>query len=157
MRVLVAPDKFAGTLSAAEAAAAIAEGWNRHAPADVVTCLPVADGGPGFSGVLAEALGGRVEAVTVRGPLGTPVTVDLVVTESDQGVVTVHVESAQACGHDLEPEVAPLRACSAGVGEALGAAIDLGADRVVLGLGAPSRPTQVPGSWPRSVPPPTST
>ncbi len=135
MRVLVAPDKFAGTLSAAEAAAAIAEGWNRHAPADVVTCLPVADGGPGFSSVLAEALGGRVEAVTVRGPLGTPVPVGLVVTEAPDGAVTVHLESAQACGHDLEPEIAPLRASTTGVGEALGAAIDLRPQRIVVGLG----------------------
>ena len=134
MRVLVAPDKFAGTLSAAEAAAAIAEGWRRHAPADVVTCLPVADGGPGFSSVLAEALGGRVEAVTVRGPLGTPVPVGLVVSESVDGT-TVHLESAQACGHDLEQEIAPLRASTFGVGEALRAALDLRPDRVVVGLG----------------------
>lgn len=135
MRVLVAPDKFAGTLSAAEAAAAIAEGWRRHAPNDVVTCLPVADGGPGFSEVLAEALGGRVELVTVRGPLGTPVPVGLVVTESADGALTVHLESAQACGHGLEPQNAPLQASTVGVGEALGAAIDLGPSRIVVGLG----------------------
>lgn len=135
MRVLVAPDKFAGTLSAAEAAAAIAEGWNRQAPDDVVTCLPVADGGPGFSSVLAEALGGRVETVTVRGPLGTPVPVGLVVSRAADGQVTVHLESAQACGHDLEPEIDPLRASTYGVGEALRAAVDLRPDRVVVGLG----------------------
>ena len=135
MRVLVAPDKFAGTLSAAAAAAAIAEGWQRHAPEDVVTCLPVADGGPGFSDVLAEALGGRVEPVTVRGPLGTPVSVGLVVTESTDGALTVHLESAQACGHGLEPQTVPLRASTVGVGEALAAAIDLDPARIVVGLG----------------------
>lgn len=135
MKVLVAPDKFAGTLSAAEAASAIAEGWVRQAPTDVVTCLPVADGGPGFSGVLAEALGGRVETVTVRGPLGTPVPVDLVVTESAGGGVTVHLESAQACGHGLEPRDEPLRASTTGVGQALVAALDLRPQRIVVGLG----------------------
>ncbi|MDQ3423907.1 MAG: glycerate kinase, partial [Actinomycetota bacterium] len=48
MRVLVAPDKFAGTLSAVEAAAAIAQGWQRRAPHDEVLQVPMSDGGPGF-------------------------------------------------------------------------------------------------------------
>ncbi|WP_229053549.1 glycerate kinase [Aeromicrobium sp. Leaf350] len=130
MRVLVAPDKFAGTLSSAEAAAAIAEGWQRHAPDDVVTCVPVADGGPGFAGVLAEALGGRFEAVVVRGPLGTPVPIELV-----EAAGTVYLESSQACGHGLEPTVEPMRASSVGVGEAILAATRLRPRRVVVGLG----------------------
>ncbi|GAA1733572.1 glycerate kinase [Aeromicrobium alkaliterrae] len=128
--MLVAPDKFAGTLSAAEAAAAIAEGWHRHAPDDVVTCVPVADGGPGFAGVLAQALGGRFEAVVVRGPLGTPVPVELVVAEG-----TVYLESSQACGHGLEPTVDPMRASTAGVGEAILAAARFRPRRIVVGLG----------------------
>ncbi len=129
MRVLVAPDKFAGTLSAAEAAAAIATGWQRHAPDDVVTCVPVADGGPGFSGVLAEALDARVETVTVSGPDGRPVPATLVVAGD-----TVYVESAQACGHGLAP-VSPMSATTRGVGEAVLAALDLGPRRIVIGLG----------------------
>ena len=60
MRVLVAPDKFAGTLTAVEAAQAIAEGWRRHAPDDELDLAPMADGGPGFVDVLHEALGGDV-------------------------------------------------------------------------------------------------
>jgi glycerate kinase len=48
MRVLVAPDKFAGTLTAREAAEAIAEGWARTSPGDELTLLPMSDGGPGF-------------------------------------------------------------------------------------------------------------
>jgi len=130
VRVLVAPDKFAGTLSAAEAAAAIAEGWRRHAPHDDVRCVPVADGGPGFATVVAEALGARQEVVTVRGPLGTPVPVGLVVAGE-----TVYLESSQACGHGLEPAVEPMRASTSGVGEAVRAAVGLGARRVVVGLG----------------------
>jgi len=54
VRVLVAPDKFAGTLTAAQAAQAIAAGWHRHAPDDVLTFLPMSDGGPGFVDVLGE-------------------------------------------------------------------------------------------------------
>ena len=59
MKVLVAPDAFGGTLTAPEAARAIIEGWQRHAPDDVLTAAAMADGGPGFVDVLHEALGGR--------------------------------------------------------------------------------------------------
>ena len=48
MRILVAPDKFAGTLTAVEAAEAIAAGWRRHAPDDELDLAPMADGGPGL-------------------------------------------------------------------------------------------------------------
>jgi glycerate kinase len=54
MRILVAPDKFAGTLTARQAGEAIAAGWRRHAPDDVLTLLPMSDGGPGFVDVLGE-------------------------------------------------------------------------------------------------------
>ena len=60
MRVLVCPDKFAGTLSAPEVAAAVAEGWRSTAPDDVMTELPLADGGPGFLDVVRAAVGGRL-------------------------------------------------------------------------------------------------
>ena len=73
MRVLVAPDKFAGTLSAVEAAEAIAAGWARHAPDDELDLAPMSDGGPGFVDVLHAALGGALLAHTVRGPLGDAV------------------------------------------------------------------------------------
>ena len=72
MRVLVAPDKFAGTLTAVEAAEAIADGWRRQAPDDELDLAPMADGGPGFVDVLHEALGGELLAVTVAGPFGEP-------------------------------------------------------------------------------------
>ena len=70
MRVLVAPDKFAGTLTAVEAAEAIAAGWRQTAPDDELDLAPMSDGGPGFVDVLHEALGGELLAVTVRGPHG---------------------------------------------------------------------------------------
>ncbi len=57
MRVLVAPDKFAGTLTAVEAARAIADGWQRRAPEDDLDLAPMADGGPGFVDVLHAAAG----------------------------------------------------------------------------------------------------
>ncbi len=132
MRVLIATDKFAGTLSAAEAGRAIAEGWRRTAPDDTVTVAPMADGGPGFIDVLAAAGEGRLQAVTVRGPLGEPVPA-VVLLDGETG----YVESAQACGLHLTEESArsPWTASTYGVGQAIGAAIDAGARRIVVGLG----------------------
>ena len=72
MHVVFAPDKFAGTLSALEAAEAMAAGWARRAPDDVLVQVPMSDGGPGFVDVLHAALGGELDAVTVTGPYGDP-------------------------------------------------------------------------------------
>lgn len=132
MRLLIAPDKFAGTLTAVEAAQAIAEGWARRAPRDQVTLAPMADGGPGFVGVLHEALGGELRVVTVRGPLGAPTPVTLLVCGD-----TVYLESAQACGLDLVApgDRDPESSTTFGVGEALLAVLEAGARRVVVGLG----------------------
>jgi glycerate 2-kinase len=132
VRVLVAPDKFAGTLSAVEAAAAIAEGWSRHAPDDELDLAPMADGGPGFTDVLHASLGGRLDAVTVRGPYGGSVPAAVLHVGP-----TAYVEAAQACGLHLTPvEVRdPERASSYGVGELVTAAVAGGAQMVVVGLG----------------------
>jgi glycerate 2-kinase len=130
MRVLVAPDAFAGTLTAPEAARAVAEGWARQAPDDQLTTLPMADGGPGFVDVLHNSLGGDVEVVTVSGPLGRPTPVTLLLRDG-----TAFVESAQACGHPLLDEPDAWNTTTAGVGEAVAAAVDAGATTVVVGLG----------------------
>jgi len=130
MRVLIAPDKFAGTLSAVQAAQAIAAGWARRSPDDVLDLAPMADGGPGFVDVLTASLGGELLAVTVRGPLGTPVPATVLLREG-----TAYVESAQACGLHLTRGERPEQATSYGVGELLVAAAEAGADTVVVGLG----------------------
>jgi glycerate kinase len=130
MRVLVAPDKFAGTLTAVQAAAAIAEGWARTAPGDSIEQVPMADGGPGFLDVLQSSLGGELHAVTVSGPFGEP-TPAAVLLVGD----TAYVESAQACGLHLTGRTDPERATTRGVGELLLAAVDAGATTVVVGLG----------------------
>lgn len=130
MRVLIAPDKFAGTLTAVEAAAAIAQGWGRRAPTDELDLAPMADGGPGFVDVLHEALGGELLAVTVAGPFGEPVPATLLMADG-----VGYVESAQACGLHLSGTDRPEEASSAGVGQAVALAIDAGASTVVVGLG----------------------
>src|SRR5689334_11567566 len=130
MRVLVAPDKFAGTLSAVEAAEAVAEGWRRTAPDDELDLAPMSDGGPGFVAVLHEALSGELLAVTVRGPHGEP-TPATVLLAGD----TAYVESAQACGLHLTGKEGAERATTYGVGELVAAAVGAGATTVVVGLG----------------------
>lgn len=130
MRVVIAPDNYAGTLTATEAAAAIASGWTSAVPGDEVVPVPLSDGGPGFVDVLHAALGGRLDAVVVPGPLGepTPATVLHVGT-------TAYVESAQACGLALTGGDGARRASTYGVGKLVEAAVDAGATEVVVGLG----------------------
>ena len=132
MRVLIAPDSFGGTLSAAEAAAAIAEGWADGAGHDTVVTRPLSDGGPGFVDVLHATLGGDLLAVAAPDPLGRTVPATVLVVGD-----TAYVESAQACGlHLLAPhERDPKATTSYGVGVLIAAAVETGARTIVVGLG----------------------
>lgn len=131
MRVLIAPDCFGGTLTAPEAAAAIADGWRTGAPEDELTLCPLADGGPGFVEVLRSALGGRPHTLTVTGPLGTKVEATWL--EHDG---TAYLECAQACGLHLVPaDRDALAATTLGVGELVAAALGANVHTIVIGLG----------------------
>ncbi|MHC1561744.1 glycerate kinase family protein [Actinomycetospora sp. C-140] len=133
MRVLLAPDSFGGSLTAAEAAAAMARGWGRSVPADTTVLLPLADGGTGFVEVLHTARGGTRHQVEVTGPLGEPTTATWLELES-----TAYVESASACGLHLVAERTPETAAAAtsrGVGELVAAAAATGPASIVVGLG----------------------
>src|SRR5690606_35052639 len=137
MRVVVCPDKFAGTLSAVDAAQAVADGWRRAAPRDEMVTAPLSDGGPGFLDVLRAALGGRWLPVTTSDPLGRPVEGAVLLVDTGEGAPVAYVESAQACGlHLLSPaERDPKVATSYGLGVLLTAAVEAGAREVVVGLG----------------------
>ncbi|MCL6521600.1 MAG: glycerate kinase [Firmicutes bacterium] len=133
MRVLVAPCSFKGSLSALEAAEAMAEGWLGARPRDEVIRLPVADGGEGTLEVLLHGSGGRLLRSRVSGPLGEPV-------EAEWGLLpdgTAVVELAQAAGLGRLPPGRrdPLRAGTRGVGELVRAALDAGARRLLVTLG----------------------
>src|SRR6476620_2566536 len=130
MRILVAPDKFAGTLTAVQAAEAVAAGWRRHAPDDELDLAPMADGGPGFVDVLHAALGGELAAVTVTGPHGEAVP-GAVLRVGERA----YVESAQACGLALTGGERAESATTWGVGELVMHAIEAGATDIVVGLG----------------------
>ncbi|MDG4840736.1 glycerate kinase [Micromonospora sp. WMMD967] len=134
MRVLLCPDKFAGTLSAPEVAAAVADGWHSVAQGDDLLIRPLADGGPGFVEVLAEALGGRRVPVPTVDPLGRPAAGEILLTADG---TTAYLESAQACGLHLlsATERDPKTTTSYGLGLLVAAAVESGARTVVIGLG----------------------
>lgn len=135
LRVLIAPDCYGDSLTAVQAAEAIAAGWQGGRPADRLTLAPQSDGGPGFVDVLASRFGGLRSAV-VSGPLTGEVTADWVL---DARSGTAYVECAQACGLALlggPPTVqTAVAAHSGGVGQLIAAALDAGATRIVVGLG----------------------
>ncbi|WP_110205061.1 glycerate kinase [Nocardioides daejeonensis] len=132
MRILIAPDKYAGTLTAPEAAEAIARGWARRAPQVEADLCPMADGGPGFVDVLHANRGGQLVATTTTGPDGERVPATILLADD-----TAWIESAQAVGIALTAaeKRAPMTATSAGLGELLRSGIELGARRIVVGVG----------------------
>ncbi|HEV2373120.1 MAG TPA: glycerate kinase [Streptosporangiaceae bacterium] len=133
MRVLLAPDSFKGSIGAAQAAAALAQGWLAGRPGDEVTCLPLADGGEGTLEVVAAAAGpeARWRQARVSGP-GSE-TVDCPWLELPDG--TAVVELARCAGLPLLAAPDPLGAHTAGLGEVVGHALDAGAHAVIIGLG----------------------
>jgi glycerate kinase len=128
--VLVAPDSFKGTLSAAEIAEAIGSGL--EAAGRPVDLCPVADGGEGTLDALLDAVGGELRTVSVSDPLGRPI--DAAFALGDRVAV---VETAAASGLGLvDPaERDPMQASTFGTGELIIAAIEAGADLVYLGVG----------------------
>jgi len=129
--VVIAPDKFKGTLTAGQVAAHLAAGLGRARPGLKTVQVPVADGGDGTVDA-AQAAGYRRIEIGVRGPTGKPVTASFALLDD-----TAIIESAQACGLTRLPggTPAPLTATSRGVGELILAAVRMRAKRIVLGLG----------------------
>src|SRR3989454_9112369 len=133
MKVVVAPNSFKGTLTATEAAAAIARGVREvFADAEVVE-VPVADGGDGTVEALVSANYGDYRAAQVEGPLGDPVSAQYRLIESGRKAV---VELATASGLTLIPPSRrdPRRTSTYGFGQFLQAARRDGHETVLLGL-----------------------
>src|SRR5580693_6899562 len=131
MKIVIAPDKFKGSLPAAEVAGAIAAGLRAEWPEAELVTVPVADGGDGTVDA-AVAAGLERVLVTVDGPTGEPVHASY----ARRGEVAV-IELADACGLMRLPggRPAPLTASSFGCGQVLAAALAAGARRIILGVG----------------------
>jgi glycerate kinase len=134
MRVLIAPDKFRGTLTASQAASAIAAGWARARPQDALELVPLADGGEGTLDVLVPRNEPDAErrVVEVRGPLGDPIEAEFGL-RGGTGVI----ESARASGLGVpgERRRAPLRTSTRGTGELMRAALEAGSSELLVCLG----------------------
>lgn len=132
MRIVVAPDSFKESMTAAEAAAAMARGVRAVVPDAEVVEIPMSDGGEGFTAAVASSLGARVRRVPTVDALGRPATGRLAVAGR-----TAVLEMATAAGLEL---IAPderdvRRADTRGVGLMIRAALDAGAQRLLLGIG----------------------
>ncbi|WP_175410481.1 glycerate kinase [Streptomyces sp. TRM64462] len=129
--VLVAADKFKGSLTAVQVAERVRAGLRHVVPGVDVEALPVADGGDGTVAA-AVAAGFERREVRVTGPLGEPVTAAFALRDG-----TAVVEMAEASGLSLLPDgvLAPLTATTYGSGELLRAALDAGARTIVFGVG----------------------
>jgi glycerate kinase len=134
VKVVIAPDKFAGTMSAAQAAGAIADGWRSVRGGDEVVIVPMADGGAGTLDAVGAAVAEAVEHVTevadARGRARGGRWLEL---PGGRALV----EAAQACGLAWldESERDPLHATSYGVGQLIDAAQRAGVDEILVGLG----------------------
>lgn len=134
-RVVVAPDSFKGTATAADAAAAIARGWRSVAPGDLLVEKPMADGGEGTLDAFAAAVPGAERVrVTVQGPDDRPT--DAAWLRLPDG--TALVELALTSGLTLLDPLRPLDAHTFGFGQAIAAALDAGATRLLLSIGGSS-------------------
>jgi glycerate kinase len=134
VKILVASDKFKGSLSAREAGSAMRRGLLRVWPDASIEVLPVADGGDGTAAALVDALGGSFVAREVRGPDGKPVRASFGSLGDGSSAV---VELAGASGLALLAPGTndPRTATTYGTGELIGAAVTEGARRILLAIG----------------------
>jgi glycerate 2-kinase len=134
VKVVLAPDKFAGTLSAAQVVRAMADGWQAARPSDELVLVPMADGGEGTIDVVEAAVSGaRRQVLEVVDPRGRATRGAWLALPDGRALV----EAAQACGLSLlsPKERNPLLATSYGVGQLLAAAAAAGHGEIVVGLG----------------------
>ncbi|MCU1724113.1 glycerate kinase [Pseudomonas sp. 5P_5.1_Bac1] len=134
MKIVIAPDSFKDSLSAEGVAAAIAEGIAAVLPGSQLICCPMADGGEGTMDAIVAACHGEQRALNVRGPLGFEVSAHWGWLADSR---TAIIEMAQASGLQLltlEQRDA-CRTSTFGTGQLIGAALDAGAERIILAIG----------------------
>ncbi|OVE74861.1 glycerate kinase [bacterium E08(2017)] len=134
LKVGIAPDSFKGTLSSLEAATLIERGLKKAIPDVICVKIPVADGGEGTVQALVEATGGKFVRRSVAGPLGKKVRAKFGISGDGN---TAIMEMAEASGLALlkPAERNPLKTSTYGTGELIKAALDLGARKILIGIG----------------------
>jgi glycerate kinase len=135
MRILVAPQEFKGSLTAREAAEAIAEGLRRAMPEAELELLPVADGGPGTLDALVDATGGTCLESTVQDSLGRPVRARWGALGGSEHVAVIEMAAASGLTLLTPSERDPYHASTYGTGELLRAALQADHRRIIVGVG----------------------
>ena len=136
MKIVAAPDKFKGSLTAIEAATAIEAGVKRIYREAQVDLVPMADGGEGTVDTLLSATGGSVQFTVVAGPFGEPVEAAWGLIEDQEAGRTAVIEMSAASGLELVAGVNDAPATTTyGTGELIKTALDLGCRTIILGIG----------------------
>lgn len=139
VKVVLAPDSFKGSITAADAATALAEGWASIESGAEFVLRPMADGGEGTVGAFEAAVAGATRMpVSVDGPAGIPVDTSwlLLPATADAPAGTAVVDLASTSGIELLEELRPWDADTSGFGQAVAAALDHGVSRLILGIGS---------------------
>jgi glycerate kinase len=133
MRIVIAPQEYKGTLTARQAAEAMAEGVTRAVRDSTIDVVPLSDGGPGLVDAVVAASGGRTKRTSVVDPLERLTEAQWAELRDGSAVI----ESAAAVGLTLlrEDERDPRVMTTYGVGQLIRAALDAGSERIVVGLG----------------------
>ena len=134
MRILIAPDSFKHNLTSKEAAAAIEKGVLKAVPSAKIIKRSIADGCEGCIEAIAEHIGGELIRVQVHDPLMRPLAASFLYVKKSRLAV---IEMAATNGLTLltKDELNPLQASTFGTGEMLRAALDLGCERILIGIG----------------------
>lgn len=138
-RVVLAPDSFKGTITAADAAAALAEGWASVDPTAEFVYRPMADGGEGTAAAFEAAVPGAERMpLVVDGPAGKRIDTSwlLLPPTDDAPAGTAVIDLGSTSGIELLGELRPWDADTTGLGQALAAALDHGVSRLVVGIGS---------------------
>jgi glycerate kinase len=134
MHILIAPNAFKNSLSATEAAAAIAQGLQFSRLKCTTTCFPIADGGDGTGALIIEKCKGKIIKKEVHDPLGRKIITQFGLIDNGK---TAIIEMANASGLRLlkKDELNPMQASSAGTGELIGFALDEGVEKIIIAMG----------------------
>jgi glycerate kinase len=134
MKIIAAPDSFKGNMSAPEACGIIEAGILRVDKGAKVFKIPLADGGEGTARAVTQAAGGRFIKTVVSGPLGGKIEAEFGLIDNGKTAV---LDMASASGLELigRDQLNPMKAASYGTGELIAAALDTGAQELIIGIG----------------------
>jgi glycerate kinase len=134
LTLLIAPDSFKGSLTSVEVARALAAGWSRARPGDLIRLAPLADGGEGTATAIEAAGGWSWRTSAAHDPIGRPIEARWLVSGDGERAV-VELAAASGLSRLTPAERAPATASTFGTGEVLRAALDAGIRRIDLGVG----------------------